>query len=215
MAIALLTFLATNARLELALFLLPMTLGLVISGMTTIPDAILVGAAGGFSALGKPSVVFTVPDADSTAVSGPIDYFLWSQALPHPSLPTFNSAWQIIWPELSSMHYNLVQGQSANWGIMSKHYYFSNSLPKLLMGALPLAALGVALVPASRLGVARKWMGLGQVKAIQEVTGRLGMGLGVVGLLGGLSAVGHKEWRFVVYAVPVVNVVAAMTASAL
>jgi alpha-1,6-mannosyltransferase len=113
------------------------------------------------------------------------------------------------------MHYNLVQGQSANWGIMSKHYYFSNSLPKLLMGALPLAALGVALVPASRLGVARKWMGLGQVKAIQEVTGRLGMGLGVVGLLGGLSAVGHKEWRFVVYAVPVVNVVAAMIASAL
>jgi alpha-1,6-mannosyltransferase len=116
---------------------------------------------------------------------------------------------------MASMHYNLVQGQSANWGIMSKHYYFTNSLPKLLMGCLPLAALGAVMVITTRLGVGRSLVGLGYVKGIEEVLVRLGMGLGGVGLLGGLSAVGHKEWRFVVYAVPVVNVVAAMAASAL
>lgn len=113
------------------------------------------------------------------------------------------------------MHYNLLQGQSANWGIMSKHYYFTNSLPKLLMGCLPLAGLSVLLVLCTRLGVGRKWIGLGHVKGIEEVLVRSGLGAGVVGLLGGLSAVGHKEWRFVVYAVPIVNVLAAMSASAL
>lgn len=51
-AIALLTFLATNTRLEIALLLLPMTGGLALSGMTSVIDAIVAGAAGGFGALG-------------------------------------------------------------------------------------------------------------------------------------------------------------------
>jgi alpha-1,6-mannosyltransferase len=113
------------------------------------------------------------------------------------------------------MHYNLLQGQSAKWGVMSRHYYLTNSLPKLLMGCFPLAAAGGLLVLAARFGVGRRWFGLGQAKSLEEVSVRLGMGVAVAGLVGGLSAVGHKEWRFVVYAVPVVNILAAIAASTL
>lgn len=53
MAIALLTFLATNTRLEIALFLFPVTAGLALSGLVTVGDAVLAGATGGFGALCK------------------------------------------------------------------------------------------------------------------------------------------------------------------
>lgn len=146
-------------------------------------------------------------------IASPIDYRLWSLALPHPSLPTFSSAWQWALPELSSLHYNILEGQSANWGIMSKHYYLTNSLPKLLMASLPLSLLGLIWAGTNKAGHGPSMGGSG--RGVLEIIGRTGLGMGVVGLIGGLSAVGHKEWRFVVYAVPVFNILAALTASAL
>jgi alpha-1,6-mannosyltransferase len=123
------------------------------------------------------------------AVAGPIDYGQWSRALPHPSLPSFISAWQFTWPELASLHYNLVQGQASNWGVMPAHYYITNSLPKLLMTALPLVFVGITLGASERIGlVIQDNKGLG--RAVAELGGMFGAG--VVVLIGAMSAVGHK-----------------------
>ena len=71
-------------------------------------------------------------------------------------------------------------------------------------------------------------MGRGQGKfadGLREVVGYFG--LGIVGLVGVLSCVGHKvglaqarfadgqEWRFVVYAVPIINLLASFAASSM
>lgn len=50
-AIAILTFLATNTRLELAALVLPMALAMGLSGRTSFWGAVIAGAIGGFGAL--------------------------------------------------------------------------------------------------------------------------------------------------------------------
>ncbi|WWC58720.1 uncharacterized protein I303_101264 [Kwoniella dejecticola CBS 10117] len=198
-AIILLTALATVVRLELALFLIPTALSLVILRRASLAQVISWGMLGGFGSL---------------AISSPIDYSLWKPTIPHPSLPTFNSTWQILWPELSAFHYNLLQGQSSNWGIMRWHYYFSNSLPKLLLSSLPLAGLAGVAWSLRLLGVRK---GGKEGDKVYEGVGEIGkiFGVGVVALIGAMSLVGHKEWRFIIYAIPVLQLVASFAAASL
>ncbi|KAK8865936.1 hypothetical protein IAR55_001085 [Kwoniella newhampshirensis] len=197
-AIVLLTALVTIVRLELALFLLPIALSLVVSGRISVRQAVTWGMLGGFGSL---------------AISSPIDLTLWRPTIPHPSLPTFTSPAQLLWPELSALHFNLVQGQADNWGVMSWHYYFTNSLPKLLMGSAPLIVAGAGIWALGLAGV-----------SIERKSERVGEGYGeimkifggaLVALIGGMSAVGHKEWRFIIYSTPIFNILAAFTASSL
>lgn len=162
-------------------------------------------------------------------LSAPVDYFLWRRTLSHPDFP-FTSPYQIVWPELSGLIFNFVNDKASDWGIMSRHYYFTNSLPKLLVGtALPLA-LGGAIWLSSVVGFGGKWArNTGQ--NVGEVAWTFGPGL--VGLVGGMSLIGHKvgdaqfitvlqaradyrqEWRFIVYCVPVLVLIASITAAAL
>ncbi|KAI0309435.1 GPI mannosyltransferase, partial [Amylostereum chailletii] len=90
-----------------------------------------------------------------------------------------------LWPELAGVYFNIYQGKSSEWGVSPPHAYFSSHLPKLLLGALPLSVLGFLVDPRAR--------------------ATLFPALVFVGLI---SALGHKEWRFVVYVVPVFNVAA-------
>ncbi|WWD17880.1 hypothetical protein CI109_102324 [Kwoniella shandongensis] len=197
-AIVLLTALATVVRLELALFVLPVVLSLVLSGQITVGQAIRWGMVGGFGSL---------------AISSPIDLTLWRPTIPHPSLPTFTSPLQLLWPELSALHYNLIEGQADNWGIMSWHYYFTNSLPKLLVGSAPLLVVGVGAWLLDIVGVKVDGKNRNLAKGYGEVLKTFGAG--VVALIGAMSAVGHKEWRFIIYSIPILNLLAAFSASSL
>jgi hypothetical protein len=78
---------------------------------------------------------------------------------------------------------------------MPAHYYFTNSLPKLLMSALPLALFGLGWGVADRLdmlanGNSRGNGGKGFGKAVWEIWCLFGSAM--AGLLGAMSAVGHK-----------------------
>lgn len=50
---------------------------------------------------------------------------------------------KVVWPEGSVFFYNVVENKSHNWGTSPFHWYFSNALPRSLLGALPLVFLGV------------------------------------------------------------------------
>lgn len=107
-----------------------------------------------------------------------------------------------MWPELQATHFNVVQGKSADWGVrifwillavylcISQtspfHVYWTQHLPKLLTGAFPFALLGLILERQART-----------------------LALPSIAFVSVISAVGHKEWRFVVYVVPVFNIAAA------
>lgn len=66
------------------------------------------------------------------------------------------------------------------------HTYFTAYLPKLLLGAIPMAVVGTACDQRIRSMLVAPFV-----------------------FVLGLSALGHKEWRFVIYVVPLVNVAAA------
>ncbi|KAJ2040958.1 alpha-1,6- mannosyltransferase [Coemansia sp. S3946] len=92
-----------------------------------------------------------------------------------------------MWPELQVFRFNAVDGRSSEWGVSPPHYYFTHFLPKLLLGALPLACIGaLADTRAARLAIP------------------------YVAAIAVFSANPHKEWRFILPAVPVLNVCAAV-----
>jgi alpha-1,6-mannosyltransferase len=109
-----------------------------------------------------------------------------------------------MWPELQGIYFNVVQGKSVEWGvsrfplqstILNTHSYQQTSpfysywavhLPKLLTGAFPFSLLGVVVDKRAR-SVA--------LPAITFVTI--------------MSYLGHKEWRFIIYVIPIFNLCAA------
>ncbi|KAJ2773486.1 hypothetical protein IWQ57_001273 [Coemansia nantahalensis] len=102
--------------------------------------------------------------------------------------------WQTswMWPELRVFWFNVVQGRSAEWGVSPPHHYFTHSLPRLLLGALPLACVGV-LVDARAARLAAAYAAAIVVFSVNA----------------------HKEWRFIMPAVPVLNACAAVGAARL
>ncbi|ODO07261.1 hypothetical protein L198_00840 [Cryptococcus wingfieldii CBS 7118] len=200
-AIIILTALATIVRLELALFVLPLALSLVVLQRATIGQVIQWGLIGGFGSL---------------AITSPIDYTLWLPALSHPDFP-FNSPSQLLWPELSSIIYNALEGHSEEWGIMPFHYYFTNSIPKLLVGNFALVGLAGGLWASARVGGQKlmRQVGCWDKSRAGRGVGRLltVWGLSISSVLVGLSALGHKEWRFILPILPILHIISALSAS--
>ncbi|KAF8648108.1 hypothetical protein AX16_006405 [Volvariella volvacea WC 439] len=156
-AIALLTFTAVIFRAEVTLLLIPITLQALLSRTVKMNTLIVHGVVAGLGSL---------------ALTLFIDSYFWS---------TF------LWPELSSLHYNVILGKSSNWGVSPPLSYFTTHIPKLLLTALPLGLVG--------------W-------SISSTVGTLVTPF--VMFVAGMSYLKHKEWRFVVYVVPVMNVAAAV-----
>ncbi|ORY32271.1 Alg9-like mannosyltransferase family-domain-containing protein [Naematelia encephala] len=198
-AIGILTAVASIVRLEIALFLLPNVLALVFLKRIPLHVALIFGALGGLGA------VYMTND---------YKYTQWRPTLGHPSFP-FKSPYQLVWPELSGLWYNIVQGKSADWGTSPRHHYLFNALPKICGPACLLLLVGTAwqifesVLSQGREGERRKSLLPESYLETWEY-----FSLGTIALVVGMSFVGHKEWRFVVYAVPVINMIAASVASA-
>ncbi|KAG0708123.1 glycosyltransferase family 22 protein [Suillus ampliporus] len=91
-----------------------------------------------------------------------------------------------MWPELYGIYFNVYEGKSSEWGTSPPYAYFVSHLPKLLLGSLPLAVLGTALDSRVRTLIYPPVLFIGLI-----------------------SSLGHKEWRFIVYVVPLFNIAAA------
>ncbi|EIE22326.1 Alg9-like mannosyltransferase [Coccomyxa subellipsoidea C-169] len=94
-----------------------------------------------------------------------------------------------LWPEGEVLWFNTAENRSSEWGVMPLHWYWTSALPRALLGALPLAALGVLLER------------------------RLRPHLACVALYIALySFLPHKEVRFLLPVLPLFNVAAAAAA---
>lgn len=95
-------------------------------------------------------------------------------------------AW--LWPEGHAIFFNVVEGHSAAWGVSPLWTYYLRDVPRLL-------------------GVALPWVLVGSARRSPLRVALLALALSHVTLL---SALAHKEWRFVVYTVPLFNALAAL-----
>ncbi|KAL4933855.1 dolichyl-P-Man:Man(7)GlcNAc(2)-PP-dolichol alpha-1,6-mannosyltransferase [Aspergillus undulatus] len=114
------------------------------------------------------------------------------------TLPVDSFFWQQfpLWPELAAFKFNVVAGQSSAWGTHPWHYYFSNALPRLLLNPLTyLIGVPISLLQPATRPTARSLL-------IPSLT-----------YIALYSAQPHKEWRFIVYAIPPLTAAAAQGAS--
>jgi alpha-1,6-mannosyltransferase len=166
LAIALLTYATAVFRSELAILLTTTTLYLLIARGMPLITVMK-------SFLG--SFIFAL------AGSVPLDSYFWQKPL---------------WPELWGFYFNAILGSSSEWGVSPWHYYFTNSLPKLVINPL---ALGV-LIP----------MALTQ-PATQKSAWTLIVPTTLFVAIYSLQP--HKEARFIYYVVPPLTAAAALGAN--
>ena len=162
-------FLLTTAgvvfRSEIAVLVLTQTLWLLLTNGTPLVETIIPAGACGLIV--------------GLAITVPIDSFFWQETP--------------LWPEWAGFYYNTILMKSNDWGVSPWHYYFTNSVPKLLM--LTAVPLPLALVlPSTR---ARA----------------LALLIPAIAFVSIYSVLPHKEWRFIVYIVPTLTLVSALGAS--
>ncbi|KAF8543400.1 Alg9-like mannosyltransferase family-domain-containing protein [Trichophaea hybrida] len=110
-----------------------------------------------------------------------IDSYFWLSASPTPHFTTpILSHLSLLWPELTSFHFNALQGQASSWGTQPWHYYLTSSLPKLLLNPISLITLPLAIFtsPTSHLLLPN------------------------LAFIFTYSLLPHKEWRFIIYTLP-------------
>jgi alpha-1,6-mannosyltransferase len=95
---------------------------------------------------------------------------------------------RLSYPELEVFYFNAVLNKSHAWGTLPWHWYFTNALPRTLLGAFPFAILGC-------------------LRHGRDLLPLLGPALFYVVIY---SILPHKELRFVFYAVPPCNIAAAL-----
>lgn len=165
-ALALLTAAGVVFRSELALLVGTQTLFLLSSRQPNLTKVVAAGLVGLTSGL---------------ALTIYIDGSFW-QSFP-------------LWPEFEAFRFNVLAGQSSEWGTEPWAFYFSNALPRLLFNPLSyLLAIPVALrQPATR-------------------TPALSLLIPAIAFVAIYSFQPHKEWRFVVYIIPSLTSVSALGA---
>ena len=102
--------------------------------------------------------------------------------------------WQILlWPELESFSFNVFNARSSEWVVSPWYEYFSHHMPKLMMNPLSILLFFWELTSNFK-------------KTIQIIIPSL-IYLGVY------SFNGHKEWRFIIYVLPMFLAVSACGAA--
>jgi len=96
------------------------------------------------------------------------------------------------WPEAEVMYYNVYLNKSGEWGRMHPLWYFYSALPRALLSSLFLLPLAPVLDKRSLLLL-----------------------LPTLSFIALYSILPHKELRFIIYAIPLLNTAAAMTAAEL
>ncbi|PIA30971.1 hypothetical protein AQUCO_05300061v1 [Aquilegia coerulea] len=99
---------------------------------------------------------------------------------------------KVLWPEFEVFWFNSVLNRSSEWGTHAFHWYFTSALPRSMLAAYPLFLLGVILDRRIMLYVLPVFLFV---------------------LL--YSKLPHKELRFIIGAVPMFNLSAAVAASRL
>ncbi|KAI7885945.1 Alg9-like mannosyltransferase family-domain-containing protein [Mucor mucedo] len=107
------------------------------------------------------------------------------------SVPLDSFFWnEWVWPEGMVFYFNAILNKSSDWGTLPFHAYFLSFLPRLLLISYPLSIIGFFLDSRVR---------------------RMLSPMIVYILI--FSCLPHKEWRFIIYTIPVFTAAAAASVS--
>lgn len=110
-----------------------------------------------------------------------------------------------IWPEFSAFTYNVLKGNSSNWGTSPVLFYFTSSLPRLLFNPLVyLICLPIALIIDYQRPDPPTPPESSNIKRILRPA---------LTFLALFSFQPHKEWRFIIYIIPPILAVASTGAA--
>ncbi|QKX55550.1 uncharacterized protein TRUGW13939_02644 [Talaromyces rugulosus] len=101
-----------------------------------------------------------------------------------------------LWPEFAAFKFNVLAGQSSEWGTSPWYFYFVDALPRLLMNPL----IWLVGIPASL------WASATRRASVSLL-------LPSLAFMGLYSVLPHKEWRFIIYVVPALTASAAQGAA--
>lgn len=166
-AVMLFVFAAVVFRSEVALLLATNALWMLVIPQTS---------------LGHVIPPFAVSFALSVAITVLIDSYFWQK---------------LLWPELWGFVYNVVQGESSNWGTSPFHYYFTSSIPKVLLNPIAIPLILVALWSPAYYRLAQRLV----------IPNLLFVAI--------YSFQPHKEARFIFYVVPPLTAAAALGCASL
>lgn len=93
---------------------------------------------------------------------------------------------RLLYPEGVVLFFNTFQNKSVEWGTSPWHWYITSALPRALLGAFPLAVLGILL----------------EKKLVKVMTP-------CIAFIALYSFLPHKELRFIFFALPLLNLSAA------
>ncbi|KAI8918498.1 alpha-1,6-mannosyltransferase subunit [Powellomyces hirtus] len=135
--------------------------------------------------------------AGATNVTSTFFALVWHAlkvALPCIALTLAVDSWfwkqPLYWPELRVLLFNTVDNGSVAYGVEPPYAYVLRYLPKITPLGVPLALYAYYSVPATR-------------RYLIPVSAFVGL----------YSLLPHKEWRFIIYAVPIINAMSAVAAS--
>lgn len=170
----------------------PLSLALIIFTLFRVPD----------TKLSRVILVGTVSSVMSIALTVTVDSFFWQR---------------LIWPELEVFLFNGVEGKSVEWGTSPSYYYFTNLMPRILPLAFVLAILFLflesgrillSLLVASKVSKDDKKTFSPSSKTAPSTRPEITIGnLLFFAFLhvSILSFIPHKEWRFIIYTIPLLN----------
>ncbi|KAI9497252.1 Alg9-like mannosyltransferase family-domain-containing protein [Zychaea mexicana] len=115
----------------------------------------------------------------SLALTVSVDSYFWQRTNDDGGI-------SLLWPEGAVFYFNVILNKSSEWGTLPFYVYFVSFLPRLLLISYPLA--WIAFIRDAR------------VRRIMIPS------LIYIGLF---SCVPHKEWRFIIYVLPIFTAAAA------
>lgn len=179
--ITLLTIAGTIFRVEILLLVAIFTLLCLVQRRVYFSQAVVAGLKG--------LVV-------GSAITIGVDSYFWQHGT-----PSYNplEQFKLVFPELQGFIFNVIEGNSSDWGVSPYSQYFLVDLPKLILNPVVLL-----LVPYG---------------FIKDPSGKRGhlrlLGLTAILYVAVYSLQPHKEWRFIIYTVPIFTLLAAVGATSI
>ncbi|KAI9299233.1 hypothetical protein K502DRAFT_361753 [Neoconidiobolus thromboides FSU 785] len=130
-----------------------------------------------------------------------IDSYFWKNSI------FIKNTW--LWPEGYVFYFNAILNKSQEWGTSPFNYYFINSLPKINGISYIMTIIGLLLISIISITKNQLTRNLKEARIFLLINSKIT--LPILTYITFMSIHEHKEWRFIIYILPLLNISATCT----